>query len=59
MSNTKVYIEKKIKSYCIKDYVSGAILHDYFESEKSAKDFIKDLKLNYTITKAPKKYFDL
>lgn len=59
MNNTKVYIEKKVKCYCIKEYASGAILHDYFTSEKSAKDFIRDLRLKYTIMKAPRKYFDL
>jgi hypothetical protein len=54
----KVYITKKVRSYCIKEYASGTILHDYFASEKAARDFIRDLRLNYTIVKKPREYFD-
>ena len=52
----KVYIEKKVRSFCIKEYVSGCVLHDYFASEKDAKKFIKDLGLKYEVVKGPKNF---
>lgn len=53
----KVYIDKRntiSKIFTIKRYDDDMIIHDYFTSEKEARDFIKDLKLNYTIMKKKK-----
>ena len=50
----KVYIDKRntiSKIYTIKALGSDEVLHDYFTTEKEARDFIKDLRLNYTIVK--------
>lgn len=50
----KVYIDKRntiSKIFTIKRYDDDMVIHDYFTSEKEARNFIKELKLNYTIVK--------
>lgn len=50
----KVYIDKRntiSKIFTIKKYDDDSVIHDYFTSEKEARDFIKELRLNYTIVK--------
>lgn len=50
----KVYIDKRntlSKIYTIKRYDDDMVIHDCFTSEKSARDFIRELRLNYTIVK--------
>lgn len=53
----KVYIDKRntlSKIYTIKRYDDDMVIHDYFTSEKQARDFIHELRLNYTIVKKKK-----
>ena len=50
----KVYIDKKranSRIYEIRKYDDDSVLHTYFTDEKQARDFIKELRLNYTIVK--------
>lgn len=58
----KVYIEKKNNMssiYNIARYDDDMVLHTYFTSEKEARNFIKELKLNYTIVKKRKRDNDM
>ena len=58
----KVYIDKRntiSKIYTIKRYDDDSVIHDYFTSEKEARDFIKELRLNYTIVKKKKRNDDM
>lgn len=53
----KVYIERKNNMssiYNIARYDDDMVLHTYFTSEKQARNFIKELNLNYTIVKKKK-----
>lgn len=58
----KVYIEKKnsmSRIYEIKRYDDDSVIHTYFTSEKQARDFIRELQLNYTIVKKKKARDDM
>ena len=58
----KVYIEKKnsmSRIYEIKRYDDDSVIHSYFTDEKQARDFIKELRLNYTIVKKKKARDDM
>lgn len=58
----KVYIEKKnsmSRIYDIKRYDDDSVIHTYFTSEKQARDFIRELRLNYTIVKKKKARDDM
>lgn len=50
----KVYIDKKranSRIYEIRKYDDDSVLHTYFTDERQARNFIKELRLNYTIVK--------